>query len=69
MLVVFVIVEYEISHFFLLKCNLIVDNHESPIFSVSGAFFAWKLFGRNVSIFLLNKTQTRCFPDGCHEIK
>ena len=39
MLVVFVVVEYEISH----------------------------IFGGNVSTFLLNKPQTKCFPDGCHE--
>ena len=26
-------------------------------------------FGRNVSIFLLNKPQTICFLDGCQEIK
>ena len=39
MLVVFVIVEYEIS-LFLISCNfVIVDNHKSLIFSVS-----WKRF-------------------------
>ena len=34
MLVVFVIVEYEVTHFLLLH-HLMVDNHKSPVFSVS----------------------------------
>ena len=44
MQVVFVIVEFKISNFFLLQYNLIEDNHKSPSFSVSGKFFAWELF-------------------------
>ena len=36
MQVVFVLVEFKISNFF--------PNHKSPVFSVSGKFFAWKLF-------------------------
>ena len=41
--VIFVIVEYEISHFFL-EYNLIVHNHKSFVFLVSGKFFARELF-------------------------
>ena len=37
--VVFVIVEHEISHFFLVD-NFMVDNHKSHVFLVSGKFFA-----------------------------
>ena len=69
MLVVFVIVEYEISHFFtVIQFNS--GNHKSPTFSVSGAFF-WlgTFFGTNVSIFISNKPQTMSVPDGCHKIK
>ena len=28
----------------MLQYNLIEDNHKSPVFSVSGKFFAWELF-------------------------
>ena len=42
-LVVFVIVENEISHFFTV-IQLIVDNHKSPVVSVSGAFLLGNLF-------------------------
>ena len=42
-----VIAEYiEISHSFL-QYNLIDDNHRSPVFPVSGKFFAWEHFGGN----------------------
>ena len=65
MLVVFAIVEYEISLFLISFNFVIVDNHKSLIFSV-----LWKRFLAflvNVPICLSNKPQTRCFPDGCHE--
>ena len=42
-LVVFVIVESEISHFFTV-IQLIVDNHQSPVVSVAGAFLLGNLF-------------------------
>ena len=41
-LVVFVIVEYEISHFFTVI--QLMDNHKSPVASVSGAFLLGNLF-------------------------
>ena len=43
MQVVFVIAEFKISNF-LLSYNLIEDTQKSPVFSVSGKFFAWELF-------------------------
>ena len=45
MQVVFVIVEFKISNFFAV----IEDNNKSPVFSVSGKFFAWE---QQVTIYL-----------------
>ena len=44
MQVVFVIVEFKNFESFCCNRILIEDNHKSPVFSVSGKFFAWELF-------------------------
>ena len=54
MQVVFVIVEFKISNFFAVT-QFIEDNQKSPVFSVSGKFFAWELFLVAIYLCLSNK--------------
>ena len=61
MQVVFITVEFKISNF-LLQYNLIEDNHKSPVFSVSGRFFAWELFLVAMYLYVFQINHKRSVP-------
>ena len=61
--IIFVSTGFKISKFFAVIYST-EDNHKSPIFSVSGKFFAWELFFVVVPIMSFNP-HTKCSPDEC----
>jgi hypothetical protein len=64
MQVIFVVIEYKISHFLDVKYNLIEDNHWSPIFSVFGMFFAWELFVVIEHLWYYELNRRKSIPQG-----